>query len=256
MTPQQFGAYVGKQAFIMLPGMVGAGLGAVTAPTGGASGMKDMQIRAESVGRGAAKGVGTGLGAAAGTPLGFLAALLLTKGRARRILPRAIADRRIVNAVMRRGVPGAYAGAGVGGAAGYAGADALLGKPSWEAKTAATKQAEGYANQLMNNLTGANVNLPPQQKTMAGRMTDPNYSVLAAGGQHIAKQIQSPFKPVGGALGGLPAMANALNNSRIGLGRQLGENAYSAGKTLYNNPARALLGGLPSAAAPLVPGAK
>ena len=147
-TPYEFGKHVGKQAFVMLPGMIGAGLGAATAPTGRASGLDDMKIRAESTGRGAMKGTGAGLGMTAG----YLLAQLLTRGKLR--IPKGAltaAGRRagkvntsmfqyprhvrpgamLAAAVNQKGIPRA-GGTLAGGVTGYAGADALLGDPSWE----------------------------------------------------------------------------------------------------------------------------
>lgn len=137
-----------KQA-IVVPSLLGAGLGALTSPEG---------HRAEGAGRGAAKGVGTSLGAIAGVPLGILAAVAALKGRK---LPQTLAPfRRLARlpklpysgkqqnaenmartmAILGIGAPG---GAVVGGGAGYAGTSALLGKPSWEGKKASVLSVLG-----------------------------------------------------------------------------------------------------------------
>jgi hypothetical protein len=147
LTPYDFGKHVGKQAFVMLPGMLGAGLGAITAPTGQASGLQDAQIRAESIGRGAAKGTGAGLGLTAGA----LLATMLTKGRlkiprgsltaagqraantgSRLPYPRGIKPSVLLAEAMKQKILPRVGGTLGGGVAGYTGADALLGKPSWE----------------------------------------------------------------------------------------------------------------------------
>ena len=135
-TPQQFGMQIGKtmgkQAFLG-PGLIGAGLGAVTSPEG---------HRMEGAGRGAAKATGTSLGAVAGIPAGILAAMMLMKGK-RLPVPRGgikIPRRFDMNQRNRENLGklvaavgmGAPAGAAVGGGAGYAGTSAILGKPSWE----------------------------------------------------------------------------------------------------------------------------
>jgi hypothetical protein len=151
-TPYQFGTQLGKQAFIMLPATgIGAGLGAITAPTGQLSGLDDAAVRAESVSRGATKGFGTGLG----LTLGSLLAAAATRGKLR--IPREAltsAGRAARDAgrrppppnfmytdgmrfnkflelwMQQKGIPRA-AGTLAGGGLGYAGADAVLGKPSW-----------------------------------------------------------------------------------------------------------------------------
>ena len=147
LTPYDFGKHVGKQAFVMLPGMLGAGLGALTAPTGQASGLQDAQIRAESIGRGAAKGTGMGLGLTSGA----LLAALLTRGRlkiprgslsaagqraanmgSRMPYPRGIRPAVLLAEAMKQKILPRVGGTLGGGAVGYAGTDALLGKPSWE----------------------------------------------------------------------------------------------------------------------------
>lgn len=130
VTPQQFGMKVEqqmrKQSMIVLPTTaIGAGLGALTAPTGKVSGGDDMKIRAESIGRGGLKGFGAGLGATAGSAAGLIAALLMaTRGRGRVI---NLSPTKILNSVMP--------GAAVGGAGGYAAMSAAMGRPSWEKKT-------------------------------------------------------------------------------------------------------------------------
>lgn len=136
-TPEQFGMQIGKQMgkqAILGPGLLGAGLGAMTSPEG---------HRMEGAGRGAAKATGTTLGAVAGIPAGILAALMLLKGKKTPRIPGGVGAR----VWARRGVRnmtnmsaavglGAPAGAAVGGGAGYAGTSALLGQPSWENKQA------------------------------------------------------------------------------------------------------------------------
>jgi hypothetical protein len=166
ITPQQFGMQLGKQSALVLPSMgVGAGLGAVTAPSG---------HRMEGAGRGAAKGTGTGLGAMIGAPVGALGALALTAANPR--LGKALfspSKQQLANYLrqmfrrgdvlrrrpIRAGGPGAAidkklqlantligggtAGVFGGGAAGYAGTSAALGKPSWEKKEASVLSVLG-----------------------------------------------------------------------------------------------------------------
>lgn len=163
VTPQQFGMQVGKQmgkqALMMLPTMgIGAGLGALTAPTGRLSGTDASAVRAESVGRGATKGFGTG----AGLTLGGLLATALTRGKLR-IPPEALsaagrAARRTGRKLPfprgvkpgtlpwlwleQKGLPRA-GGALAGGGLGFAAADAALGTPSWEKKQASVLSVLG-----------------------------------------------------------------------------------------------------------------
>lgn len=145
VTPAQFGMQVGKtmgkQAFLG-PGLLGAGIGAATSPEG---------HRMEGASRGAVKATGTGLGAVAGIPAGVLTALMLLKGKKLPRLPgrgpipypqgrRAAENIARMTAAIGVGAP---AGAALGGGAGYAGTSALLGKPSWEKKTASVLSVLG-----------------------------------------------------------------------------------------------------------------
>lgn len=135
LTPYAFGGAV-KKAFLG-PGLVGAGLGALTSPEG---------HRSEGAYRGAAKGTGTGLGALAGMPLGVLATAMLLKGRGRKIPLRATSGpmrgarpftqnqanrQNLGRALVALGI-GAPVGGVAGGAAGYGATSAALGKPSWD----------------------------------------------------------------------------------------------------------------------------
>ena len=153
ITPQQFGMQMGQQmkkAFFTLPAAagIGAGLGAVTAPTGSVSGADDIKMRMESTGRGAVKGLSTGAGSTGGMMLGTLLAMLATRGKFRPRPPRVMGPTRagvqnavshFGNSVVRGGVPGAV----LGGVGGYAAADAALGKPSWEGKKASVLSVLG-----------------------------------------------------------------------------------------------------------------
>lgn len=174
VTPQQFGTHMGKQlgkqSAVVLPSMgIGAGLGAVTSPSG---------HRMEGAGRGATKGMGFGIGSLGGGALGAIGAagLGLLNPRAgkalfgpnktqlveamKRWLSRGgrtitrngkklpvrspgrmspYTDAMLRNAVNRGGLVGGLGG-GVGG---YALADAALPAPSWEKKEASVLSVLG-----------------------------------------------------------------------------------------------------------------
>jgi hypothetical protein len=149
-----------KEAAFVLPlAGIGAGLGAITSPSG---------HRMEGVGRGATKGTGTGIGATIGAPigaLGMLALALRNPSIGKKMLgpssqqlnafrthlhslvgkapkpnrPGYISPEnklRLGNTLLSGGIGGAVGG----GALGYAGTDALLGKPTWETN----KQANSF----------------------------------------------------------------------------------------------------------------
>jgi len=203
ITPQQFGMQLGKQSALILPSMgVGAGLGAVTAPSG---------HRMEGAGRGAAKGTGTGLGAMIGAPVGALGALALTAANPR--LGKALfspSKQQLANYLrqmfrrgdvlrrrpIRAGGPGAAidkklqlantligggtAGVFGGGAAGYAGTSAALGKPSWEKKEASMLSAVGRgAKNTATTLARGIYHTPRSIKTLAAG---------AGGGYYVGRQ--------------------------------------------------------------------
>lgn len=149
------GACAAKQAAVVLPAAgIGAGLGAVTSPSG---------HRMEGLGRGAVKGTATGAGVMAGAPVGALGMLglsLAMPGVGKKLFGpssrqlgdylKHLARKGKLHKAMRPGhirpekklelmntlLGGAAVGAPLGGAAGYGAANAAMGAPSWEGKTA------------------------------------------------------------------------------------------------------------------------
>jgi hypothetical protein len=165
VTPQQFGMHVGshvKKAAVMLPAAgIGAGLGAVTSPSG---------HRMEGLGRGAVKGTATGAGIMAGAPVGALGMLglsLAMPGVGKKLFGpssrqlgdylKRLARKGQLHKTLRPGhirpekklelvntlLGGAAVGAPLGGAAGYGAANAAMGSPSWEGKTASALSVLG-----------------------------------------------------------------------------------------------------------------